>query len=145
MQGTFNPDARDFKRKDTSHYLERRTANILRRYGFAPVFCIDERQDFNNLGKTIGFADLASGLEIKTMDNATKVSTFASHIRKSKKKANFKLLAFDLSQNNHLSDDQCREIILEAMNQWHLSHAIFIDHTEVINYVHIKTGKPQFQ
>ena len=45
-----NPDARDFKRKDTSHYLERRTANILRRYGFAPVFCIDERQDFNNLG-----------------------------------------------------------------------------------------------
>lgn len=98
------------KRSTEDHKKELETARILAESGFDAIFVIDEKIDEAS-GKTIGLADLKSGLEIKTLNGATSENTINGHLKNASKKSNSTAVVFDNSKND-LSDRGLIRMIL---------------------------------
>lgn len=102
--------------------LEKRPAELwtairLRRHGITAHFQIDERRFIDpetGIEKTIGLADLAGGIEIKSLDGASTFNTIEGYIRNTSKKEDAVRLIFDNSQNQGLSDDDLVRFVLRS-------------------------------
>ena len=111
-------DLRNKKVKDKDHPKEFRTATILASRGYRCTFWDDELkvETVPQLGDIIaGRADLDTGIEIKTMDDAAGYSSFDRYARRTKKKAGVSLLVFDVSENQHLTDEDAAAYIARAL------------------------------
>ncbi len=100
------------KQAAQAHNQELKTVEAIRQDGFAVVFVQDEV--FNKKTRKIdSYADLESGLEIKTLINAKSYNTINGYIKEtSKKKKNAIALLFDNRANN-LPD----EVLIMWINQ----------------------------
>ncbi|MEE1273400.1 MAG: hypothetical protein UHI81_02745 [Olegusella sp.] len=73
---------------------------------------MDEYQDEGSRGITHSRPDLDTGLEIKNTRMASRYSTFDAYVKKSKKaKEGLVAVVFDLSENNHFTDDEASEML----------------------------------
>ncbi len=102
--------------------LEKRPAELwtairLRRHGITAHFQIDERRFVDSetgIEKTVGLADLAGGVEIKSLDGASTFNTINSHIKNASKKEDVVRLIFDNSHNGAMTDEGLVSAILES-------------------------------
>ncbi len=108
---------REFKYKNKQstkqHEVELETAKLLTESGFDVTFVIDEIID-QQTGATIGLADLRSGLEIKTLRDATSENTINSHLKNASKKRNITAVIFDNSSNK-LKDEVLIQMLLNSI------------------------------
>lgn len=96
------------KQSTKQHEKELKTAERIAKYGFDTTFIIDE---ITIDGKQVGLTDLKSGLEIKTLENATSYNTINGYLKSaSKKKA--QAVIFD-NYENSMED----EILIEMINR----------------------------
>ena len=96
------------KQSIEQHEKELKTAERIAKYGFDTTFIIDE---ITIDGKQVGLPDLKSGLEIKTLENATSYNTINGYLKSaSKKKA--QAVIFDNYEN--IMED---EILIEMINR----------------------------
>ena len=122
---------REKKAKDPNHADEFHTATILASRGYKVVFWDDERQVPKTIGKgmdTIGWVDLDSGVEIKSVYSASALSTFDKHVRKTKGKQGVSRLVIDVSENPNLTDERASELIAEALRNRRYPEAVMIGH-----------------
>ena len=94
------------KQSTEQHKKELKTAERIAEYGFDTTFVMNE---ITIDGKQVGLPDLKSGLEIKTLENATSYNTINGYLKSaSKKKA--QAVIFD-NYKNSLGDDTLVEMI----------------------------------
>lgn len=98
------------KQSTEQHEKELRTADRIAKYGFDTTFVIDEIRDLKE-NRIIGLADLKSGLELKTLENASSYNTIDGYIAQTGKKQNATALIFDNYENDDLSDETLVEWI----------------------------------
>ena len=99
------------------------------------TFWDDERQVPKADGKgmdTIGFADLDSGVEIKSVYGASALSTFDKHVRSTKGKQCVSRLVIDVSENPNITDKRARELKTEALRNRRYPEAVMIGHGKQI-------------
>ena len=119
------------KAKDKDHPKEFRTATILASRGYRCTFWDDELkvETVSRLGDIIaGRADLDTGIEIKTMDDAAGYSSFDRYARRAKKKGGVLMLVFDVSENQHLTDEDAAGYIAKALKARRYPYARMIGH-----------------
>lgn len=126
--GYDSEETREFKGRDKHHKEEFRTATILASHGISTTFWRDERSDPDNPGHVIGYSDLANGIELKTMNNAKRYSSFDDYSRKALKKDCFKRIVFDVSENDFITDDQARKFVERTVRSRNLGSAFLIGH-----------------
>jgi len=123
---------REKKAKDKDHPKEFRTATVLASHGYAVVFRDDEPSIPNPNGKgtiTLGLPDLASGVEIKTLDGAKTYNTFSSQISSGAGKKGLTRLVIDVSQNPYVSDELATEWVARRIGRYpHIQRAFVIGH-----------------
>lgn len=100
------------KQSTEQHKKELKTAERISEYGFDTTFVIDEIEG-EDKGVTIGLADLKTGLEIKTLEDASSYNTIDGYIAQTSKKQNAVALIFDNSDND-LSDETLEEWIKKS-------------------------------
>lgn len=109
-------EARVFKTKNKQaikqHALELKTAERIAKYGFDTTFGIDEIWDLEE-NRIIGLADIITGLEIKTLEDASSYNTIDGYIAQTSKKQNATALIFD-NFDNELSDETLEEWINQS-------------------------------
>jgi len=120
-------DTEEKKARDPQHPSEVRTARILAQYGFKVTFHEDEIQ-VDGGRFTRGRADLASGVEIKTLDGASTQSTFDARVRNTKGKQGVTRLVVDVSKNKNVSDEEAISLLADALRRKHYPEAILINH-----------------
>ena len=98
------------KQSTKQHEKELKTAERIAKYGFDTTFVIDEIRDLKE-NRIIGLADLKSGLELKTLENASSYNTIDGYIAQTSKKQNATALIFDNYDNEDLSDETLAEWI----------------------------------
>lgn len=98
------------KQSTEQHEKELKTAERIAKYGFDTTFVIDEIEG-EDKGVTIGLADLKTGLEIKTLEDASSYNTIDGYIAQTSKKQNATALVFDNYDNKDLSDETLEEWI----------------------------------
>ena len=92
-------EVREFKFKNkqstNQHKRELKTSRRIAPFGFDLTFVVDE---ITIGGKRVGLADLKSGLEIKTLEEASSYNTIDNHLRDTSRKNNAKAVIFDNSE-----------------------------------------------
>ncbi|MFC0264912.1 VG15 protein [Alloscardovia macacae] len=91
------------------HPAELRTATRLGELGVVPIF----KQDWEVIGDTPkGLADLISGIELKTLENAHGKNTIDGHLKNVSKKRDARICVIDNSKNQeNMTDDALTNII----------------------------------
>lgn len=129
-------EAKAFKFKNKwsteDHKKELETAKILAESGFDTTFVMDEIIDKSS-GRTVGLADLKSGMEIKTLNGATSKNTINSHLKNASKKENSVAVVFDNSKNE-LSDSELATLILNSRS-FKRGSVYMIDHNQMITKI----------
>ena len=119
------------KLKDKDHPAEVRVANRLRVHGFRTVFVDDEvsvpDEETGRL-QIVGLPDLDTGLEIKNVSSAKSENTISKHIGTAKKKRGLKQIVIDVSENDNLSDEQARRMIVNSLRRHSMSSALMVNH-----------------
>lgn len=126
------------KMADANHAAEIRTANRLRRFGIRTVFVDDEPSRFDEskgIYQVVGLPDLDSGLEIKSVSSASSENTISKHIGKSKKKAGYKQVVIDVSENTSIDDDTARAMIANSLRRHGMQNALMVNHLEEIEMI----------
>lgn len=100
------------KQATEQHEKELKTAERIAKYGFDTTFVIDEIEG-EDKGVTIGLADLKTGLEIKTLEDASSYNTIDGYIAQTSKKQNAVALIFD-NFDNDLYDETLEEWIKKS-------------------------------
>lgn len=106
--------AEAFKAKDKDHQSERRTAEALASYGFDVRFAKDVIE--NEKGANVGLPDLASGLEIKTLQSSASENTINGYLKNTSKKRNAIAVVFDNQLNEGFSDAELVSILLRKQS-----------------------------
>ena len=119
------------KLKDKDHPAEVRVANRLRGHGFRTVFVDDEvsvpDEETGRL-QIVGLPDLDTGLEIKNVSSAKSENTISKHIGTAKKKRGLKQIVIDVSENDNLSDEEARRMIVSSLRRHSMSSALMVNH-----------------
>lgn len=119
------------KLKDKDHPAEVRVAYRLRVHGFRTVFVDDEvsvpDEETGRL-QIVGLPDLDTGLEIKNVSSAKSENTISKHIGTAKKKRGLKQIVIDVSENDNLSDEQARRMIVNSLRRHSMSSALMVNH-----------------
>ena len=119
------------KLKDKDHPAEVRVANRLRVHGFRTVFVDDEvsvpDEETGRL-QIVGLPDLDTGLEIKNVSSAKSENTISKHIGTAKKKRGLKQIVIDVSENDNLSDEEARRMIVSSLRRHSMSSALMVNH-----------------
>ena len=119
------------KLKDKDHPAEVRVANRLRVHGFRTVFVDDEvsvpDEETGRL-QIVGLPDLDTGLEIKNVSSAKSENTISKHIGTAKKKRGLKQIVIDVSENDNLSDEEARRMIVNSLRRHSMSSALMVNH-----------------
>lgn len=119
------------KLKDKDHPAEVRVANRLRGHGFRTVFVDDEvsvpDEETGRL-QIVGLPDLDTGLEIKNVSSAKSENTISKHIGTAKKKRGLKQIVIDVSENDNLSDEEARRMIVNSLRRHSMSSALMVNH-----------------
>lgn len=100
------------KQSIEQHEKELKTAERIAGYGFDTTFVIDEIEG-KDKGVTIGLADLKTGLEIKTLEDASSYNTIDGYIAQTSKKQNAVALMFD-NYDNDLPDETLEKWIKKS-------------------------------
>lgn len=101
-------EAKAYKAKDKNHRQEVFTAQALSPYGLKTEFIIDQK---GQNGLNVGLADLSSGLELKTLKDASSFNTINEYLKKASKKQGAIAIVFDNRGNNGLTDDELLEML----------------------------------
>ena len=121
--------AKKLKYKD--HPAEVRVANRLRGHGLRTVFVDDEvsvpDEETGRL-QIVGLPDLDTGLEIKNVSSAKSENTISKHIGNAKKKRGLKQIVIDVSENDNLSDEEARRMIVNSLRRHSMASALMVDH-----------------
>lgn len=108
-----NEDMRIFKETHCSHEI--RTAEKLSRHGIRCCFVNDNVQELDRNGKPTGrslnYADLDNGMEIKVLNSASSYNTINGHLKNASKKLNATSVVFDNSENKCLTDEKLAEYL----------------------------------
>ena len=119
------------KLKDKDHPAEVRVADRLRVHGFRTVFVDDEvsvpDEETGRL-QIVGLPDLDTGLEIKNVSSAKSESAISKHIGTVKKKRGLKQIVIDVSENDNLSDEEARRMIVSSLRRHSMSSALMVNH-----------------
>ena len=119
------------KLKDKDHPAEVRVANRLRVHGFRTVFVDDEvsvpDEETGRL-QIVGLPDLDTGLEIKNVSSAKSENTISKYIGTAKKKRGLKQIVIDVSENDNLSDEEARRMIVSSLRRHSMSSALMVNH-----------------
>ena len=119
------------KLKDKDHPAEVRVANRLRGHGLRTVFVDDEvsvpDEETGRL-QIVGLPDLDTGLEIKNVSSAKSENTISKHIGTAKKKRGLKQIVIDVSENDNLSDEEARRMIVNSLRRHSMSSALMVNH-----------------
>ena len=119
------------KLKDKDHPAEVRVANRLRVHGFRTVFVDHEAsvpdEETGRL-QIVGLPDLDTGLEIKNVSSAKSESALSKHIGTAKKKRGLKQIVIDVSENDNLSDEEARRMIVSSLRRHSMSSALMVNH-----------------
>ena len=106
-------------------------ANRLRVHGFRTVFVDDEvsvpDEETERL-QIVGLPDLDTGLEIKNVSSAKNENTFRKHIGTAKKKRGLKQIVIDVNENDNLSDEEARRMIVSSLRRHSMSSALMVNH-----------------
>lgn len=119
------------KLKDKDHPAEVRVADRLRVHGLRTVFVDDEVSEFDNakgIEQLVGLPDLDTGLEIKNVSSAKSENAISKHIGNAKKKRGFKQVVVDISENDNLSDEEARRMIVSSLRRHSMSSALMVNH-----------------
>ena len=119
------------KLKDKDHPAEVRVADRLRVHGLRTVFVDDEVSEFDNakgIEQLVGLPDLDTGLEIKNVSSAKSENTISKHIGTAKKKRGLKQIVIDVSENDNLSDEEARRMIVSSLRRHSMSSALMVNH-----------------
>lgn len=114
------------KQSIKQHEKELKTAERIAKYGFDTTFVIDEI-DGEDKGVTIGLADLKTGLEIKTLEDASSYNTVDGYIAQTSKKQNATALVFDNYDNKDLSDETL-EVWINKSRRFRRGSIYIFDH-----------------
>lgn len=111
---TFEDDeVRIFKESHCPHEI--RTAEKLSKHGIRCHFVNDNVQELDRNGKPTGrslnFADLDIGMEIKVLSSASSYNTINGHLKNASKKLNATSVVFDNSENVCLPDEKLAEYV----------------------------------
>lgn len=108
-----NNDVRIFKEAHCLHEI--RTAEKLSKYGIRCCFVNDNVQELDGngrpTGRSLNYADLDNGMEIKVLNSASSYNTINGHLKNTSKKLNATSVVFDNSENECLSDEKLMEYI----------------------------------
>lgn len=108
-----NDDVRIFKETHCPHEI--RTAEKLSRFGIRCRFVDDNVQELdgngNPTGRSLNYADLDNGMEIKVLGSASSYNTINGHLKNASKKLNATSVVFDNSENECLSDEKLMEYV----------------------------------
>ena len=119
------------KLKDKDHPAEVRVANRLRVHGFRTVFVDDEvsvpDEETGRL-QIVGLSDLDTGLEIKNVSSAKSENAINKHIGTAKKKRGLKQIVIDVSENDNLSDEEARRMIVSSLRRHSMSSVLMVNH-----------------
>lgn len=108
------------------HERELKTAKKLRDNGFETVFVEDETKSAS--GDVVGHADLANGIEIKTVYKASSENTISKHIANCKGKKNLSRIVVDISENPNLTDAEATDYIAHSIWRHGFGEAFVLRH-----------------
>lgn len=119
------------------HELELQTAEVLRGHGLRVTFQVDEVATLDAEGRhvVLGLPDLDTGVEIKTVYQATSENTISKHLASAAGKAGVKRTVIDVSRNPNLTDAEARVMISAGLKRHGLYSAFMLGHDGGIELV----------